>query len=175
VKHGIIILAVLALNGCVSTPDTYRPPIERKPLLDGHRTDLREFIAMSDPEAADHIMNGISDTVESGAWRWTEERFTLMFAVPDTTGWKLAMEFTIPGETFAQTGPFHITYSVNGRALDKVQYDSPGEKRFEKLVPAERLRKRAENIVMAELDKAYIAEADQKKLGVILIRAGFVR
>lgn len=156
-------------------PDTYRPPIERKPMLGGNDSDLREFIAMSDPDAADHILNGISDKVEAGAWRWTWERFTLKFALPDTAERKLLIEFTIPAETFNETGPFHISYSVNGHLLDKVRYDSPGEKRFEKAIQADRLRANAENIVAAELDKVYVAEPDQKKLGVILKRAGFVR
>jgi hypothetical protein len=113
--------------------------------------------------------------VEAGAWRWTDERFTLMFRVPSVTGNKLVMDFSVPGETFAQTGPFHMTYTVNGRVLDKVRYDSPGDKRFEKAVPPGSLREDTENIVAVELDKAYVAEGDQKKLGVLLFRAGFVR
>jgi hypothetical protein len=175
VKHGFISLSLLLLSGCVSIPDTYRPPIERKPMVDSHHSELREFIAMSDPAAAVHIVNGISGKVEAGAWRWTDERFTLMFGVPAATGNKLVMEFTIAGETFAQTGPVQMTYFVNGRVLDKVRYDSPGEKRFEKAVPPGSLREGAENIVAAELDKAYVAEPDKKRLGVILFRAGFVR
>jgi hypothetical protein len=175
VKRRFISLAPLLLTGCVSIPDTYRPPIERKPMVGGYHSELRDFIAMSDPAASDHIVNGISGKVEAGAWRWTDERFTLMFRVPSTTGNKLVMEFTISDETLAQTGPFHISYLVNGRLLDKVCYDSPGDKRFEKVVPPGRLREDAENIVAAELDKAYVAKADQKRLGVILLRAGFVR
>jgi hypothetical protein len=141
----------------------------------GGHSKLREFIEMSNAAAAEHIVNGIAEKVEAGAWRWTEERFTLMFRVPSIEGNKLVLEFTVPTDTFAQTGPFHITYTVNGRVLDKVRYDSPGEKRFEKAVPPVTLREDTENIVAVELDKAYIGEGDQKKLGVILFRAGFVR
>jgi hypothetical protein len=175
VKPGWISLALL-LTGCVSIPDTYRPPIERKPMVGGSsHAKLREFIEMSNAAAPDHIVNGISGKVEAGAWRWTDERFTLMFRVASVEGNKLVLEFTVPAETFAQTGPFQITYAVNGRVLDKVLYDSPGDKRFEKAVPPGNLRKDAENFVVAELDKAYVAEPDQKRLGVILFRAGFIR
>ena len=86
------------------------------------------------------------------------------------------MEFFIADSTMPVTGPFHITYSVNGHVLDTILYSASGHQRFEKPVPADWLSPPPNpTIAVAQLDKVYIAEADKKKLGVLLQRAGFVR
>ncbi len=144
-------------------------------MLDGKPVPLREFIEMSDPAAPAHILSDISDTVESGSWRWTEDRPALLFVVPRRDGWRLLVEFAIAESTFRETGAFHITFRVNNHVLDKVRYDSVGQKRFEKPVPSGWLQAGSENLVVAEIDKVYVAEADKRKLGVVLTRAGFVR
>ena len=73
----------------------------------------------------------------------------------------------------AVTGPVTISYIVNGRLLDKVRYDTPGAKHFEKPVDSSWLKANADTVVTMELDKAWTPEPGVK-LGVTLTRAGFL-
>jgi hypothetical protein len=175
VRHALAVILLLSLIACVSVPDAYRPPIERKPLVGGEVPKIGEIVTMNEDAAAQYIVRDVSFTADPGQFRWTGESPTLRFMVPKRDGWKLLLEFFIADATMPVTGPFHITYSVNGHVLDKVLYSASGHQRFEKPVPAEWLSDSNPTIVMAQLDKTYIAESDKKKLGVILRRAGFIR
>jgi hypothetical protein len=112
--------------------------------------------------------------LEGGSWRWTGQRPTVRLFLRSVKNLRLVMEFFIPDAVMQQTGPITIRFIVNGRALDTVRYDSPGQKRFEKAVDSSWLLPDADNIVSAELDKVYIAEADKAKLGVALNGIGFL-
>jgi hypothetical protein len=168
-------LAVFAVaaGGCVSIPDTYAPPMQRRALAGPDTSHLKHFVAMGDQYAPDHFLKDVNLSLEGGSWRWTGQAPTLRFVLKSTHNLRLVMDFSISGETMKQTGPVTITYWVNGKVLDKVHYDKPGEQHFEKAVPEEWLYK-GDNIVTAELDKVYIAEADGVKLGFPLVRIGFV-
>lgn len=175
VRSGLT-LALLLLAGCVSIPDTYRPPIQRKPLVGGDVAKIGEIVSLSDDASVQYIVRDISFSAEPGQFRWTGESPAMRFVVPNQEGWKLLVEFFIADATMPVTGPFHITYSVNGHKLDEVLYSASGHQKFEKPVPAQWLSAPPNpTIVSAQLDKVYIAEADKKKLGVILRRAGFIR
>jgi len=162
----------LAVCSCVNIPTTYAPPIQRKPILGPEVGDIGHFIAMSDARAPAHIVRDISEAVEGGSWRWTRQYPTLRFVLPTTKNLSLVMDFSISNETFVLTGPIVISWWVNGRLLDKVRYDSPGEKHFQKPVDASWLKAGADTVVTAELDKVWVAP-DGAKLGIILTRGGF--
>jgi hypothetical protein len=162
-----------ALAGCVNIPDTYAPPMQRRPLAGPDTSRLKHFIAMNDPAAPDHFLRDIR-ALESESWRWTGRNPTLRFVLPSVEALKFKADFSISGETFQSTGPFHITYWVNGKQLDKVRYTAPGPQSFEKPVDAAWLVKDGDNVVKMEIEKAYVAERDQVVLGVTLVRAGFI-
>jgi hypothetical protein len=169
-----IFIALLALlAGCVNIPDTYAPPMQRRPLAGPDTSRLKHFIAMNDPAAQDHFLRDIRG-LESDSWRWTGKNPTLRFVLPTVEALKLKVDFSISGDTFASTGPFHITYWVNGRQLDKVRYTAAGPQSFVKPVQAAWLAKDADNIVKMELEKVFVAERDKVELGVTLARVGFV-
>lgn len=163
---------LLILAGCVAQPDRYAPPMQRKAILGPEKSHLKHFIAMNDPYAEEHFIRDVRP-LEAGYYRWTGQKPTLQFVLSSTRDLKFKADFSISSETFRQTGPFHIEYYVNGRLLEKVLYDSPGEKRYEKPVPAEWLVKGGDTVVAIELEKVYVAEADKVQLGVTLVRAGF--
>lgn len=165
---------VLAATSCVNIPDTYAPPMQRKALAGPDTSNLKHFVAMGDEHAADHFLQDVNASLEGGSWRWTGQKPTLRFVLASVRNLRLIMDFSIAGETMKQTGPLTITYWVNGKALDKVRYEKPGEQRFEKAVPEAWLYKNGDNVVTAELDKVYIAEGDGAKLGVTLMRIGFL-
>jgi hypothetical protein len=133
---------------------------------------LKHFITMNDPRAPDHFLRDVSSTLEGKAWRWTGQRPLLKLVLPSTKNMKLIWDFGIPQEALLQTGPLTIRFLVNGRQLDQVVYDKAGAYHFEKPVAADWLVA-GDNIVGAELDKVYIAEADKARLGVTLAQVGF--
>jgi hypothetical protein len=164
-------LLVVLLSACSSQPDVYAPPMQRKPQLGPETGHLKHFIAMNDPYAEEHFLRDVRP-LEAGYYRWTGQRPMFHFVLSTVRDLKLTMDFSVSSETFKVTGPVTVEYYVNGRQLDKVVYDKPGEKHFEKPVPADWLVKGGDTVVSAELDKVYVAE-DGVKLGVTLVRAGF--
>ena len=75
-------------------------------------------------------------------------------------------------KTFRLTGPVTLTFSINGRSLDRVRYEKPGEQQYTHQVPPEFLKPQAINIVGVEPDKV-AAPNPGEKLSFLLIRAGF--
>ena len=171
----LLLALTLALAGCVNIPSTYAPPIERKPVTGYGSNALASIVSMNDPNAKAHILKDVSATVESGAWRWVFKRPELRFALAGVKDVKLVMDFAIAKETFDATGPVTISFFVNDRLLEAVRYDQPGNKHFEKPVPAGWLRPDAMTTVAAEIDKLYKSPQDGAELGFILSRAGFTR
>ncbi len=164
----------LSLAACVSIPDTYAPPIERRPVTGYEANTIRSVVYMNDASAQAYILRDVSPTLEAGAWRWAFQRPELRFVLVRTEGVKLVMDFAIADATFKQTGPVTLSFFVNGQLLDKVRYDEPGNKHFEKPVPSEWLHAGEMNIMAAEIDKLYVSPQGGGKLGFILSRAGFI-
>jgi hypothetical protein len=86
----------------------------------------------------------------------------------------LAADFTLWPQAFQQTGPVELSFSVNGKLLDKVRYTLPGYKHFEKSVPADWVTANQEATIAVTIDKLYV-HTDGTKYGFILSRIGFVQ
>ncbi len=132
------------------------------------------MVDMSDPDSAQQI---VTDIYESSGepWRWTGQRPTVRILVPATDNLRLSVDFTIWSEGFKQTGPLDLTFFVNGHELQKFRYTTPGNKHFEKPVPADWLDSVEESTISVAVDKLYVSPADGAKFGVILSRIGFVK
>ena len=168
----LTLAVIVGLTGCVNIPDSYAPPVQRRPVSGPDTSRLKHFIAMNDPAAEDHFLNDIG-ALEGGAWRWTRQNPTLRFVLPTTRGLKFVADFSVSSDTLKETGPITIAYFVNGHALDSVRYEKAGEQHFEKAVAAEWLDEGQDVVVKLALDKVYVAPADGAKLGVTILRAGF--
>jgi hypothetical protein len=130
---------------------------------------------MSSPGASWHIVKDI-DAGEPGAqWRWTKQNPTVKILAVTTEDLKLSADFTLWDVAFRETGPVELTFTVNGRTLDKIRYGTPGEKHFEKVIPAEWLATDVESTISIAIDKLYTAPQDGAKFGFILSRIGFSR
>jgi hypothetical protein len=164
----------LVLFGCTNIPDSYAPPIQRKPLTGPEQVAFGHFVDMNDPNAEAYLIQDISRTVEGGGFRWVYKRPELRFALSKSEHVRFVMDFAIPDVTMKQTGPVTVSFFINDKLLDKVRYDTPGEKHFEKPVPSGWLRTDTPTLVAAEIDKMYVAPEDGAKLGFVLTRAGFV-
>lgn len=164
----------MILAGCTSIPDTYAPPVQRRPMTGPEPSPVTHFVSMKDAGAEAHFLSGVSPHLEVGSWRWTEPRAELVFRLSQVRNLRFVMEFAIPEITFAQRGPVSIAISVNGRLLARPRYERGGEFRFEQAVPAEWLRTDMHNHVTLEIDKAWVAPEDGARLGFILKSAGFL-
>ncbi len=168
-------LLALLVCGCVNIPDVYAPPQQRKPLSVEDSSPLKSFINMNEVAAPVHFVRDIAPAVEGGSWRWARKSPTLMFSVPSTKHMKFSADFTISGHTLKETGPVTMTITINGHELDKTTYSTEGDRHFEKPVPEDWLRTKAENVVTMEVDKVYVAPSDKVVLGFVLTRAGFIQ
>ena len=166
----LVLLATL--TGCVSHENWYAPPMQRHPVSGPESSNLKHFIAMNDPHAAEHIVRDVGE-LENNHFRWTGQKPAFRFFLRSRKGLEFTMDFSFSGETMKQTGPVTVTWVVNGHELARETYATPGEKHFEKPVPPDWIGGNGDAIVSAELDKVYIAEADKAKLGVTVLRAGF--
>lgn len=171
----VVLTSLFFMAGCVGIPSTYQPPVERKPMTGPGSSALGSVVSMSDPDANAYIVKDISAAVESGAWRWAFKRPELRFRLAGVKDAKLAVDLAIAKEAFDVTGPVTIFFFVNGQLLEAVRYGQPGNKRFEKAVPAGWLRPDAMTRVTLEIDKLYKSPQDGAELGFVLSRVGFVR
>lgn len=175
VRRLALISPLLVLAACTSIPDTYAPPVQRRPLTGPEPSPVTHFTSMNAPGAEAHFVRGVSRHLEAGSWRWLEPLAELMFRLETTEHLRFVMEFAIPEVTFAQRGPVTISVTVNRHPLLSARYERGGEYRLEKPVPAEWLRTDMHNYVALEIDKPWIAPQDGAKLGFILKSAGFLQ
>ena len=169
-----VLLLFCFLAGCANIPDSYAPPMQRKPLTGSDPSVVSQFVNMGDPNADMYIVRDITDSVE-GNWRWVRKRPELRFFLDSVDNLTLKADFTVPGVILKETGPVNISVFVNGKLLDTVHCDKDDEKHFAKAVPRSFLRANALNFVALEIDKVYVAKADGVVLGFILLRAGFAQ
>ncbi len=171
----LLVPAALLLAGCARIPDSYAPPMQRKPLTDPSQESTGQFIQMNAPDAPVHIVRDISPAVEGNGWRWVYQRPELKFTLTSTEGLRFLMDYTVPEVTFKDTGPIQIAITINGHLLDTIHATKSGDQRFEKPVPSEWLQIGTENHVVAEVDKFWLPPNGDVKLGFVLTRAGFIQ
>ena len=156
---------------CVSQPDIYAPPAQRKPLDQDVLIRSKLVVDMAEPLVDRAIVSDIRGAEKNVPWRWTGQRPTVSIKLKSASYLKYFIDFSLVDATFKETGPVSITYYVNDQVLDKVTYDSPGRKTFEKLIPAGMLKPMSQNTLAAEIDKTKLTE-DGSKLGFILVQIG---
>jgi hypothetical protein len=168
-------LACAFLTSCVSQPDIYAPPAQRKPL--DQQTLIRKspMIDLSEPGADKSIVQDIPTGVQASSWRWTGQRPTVRLTLLTANNLKYHAEFAVPDATFKDTGPVTLSFFVNNRLLDKVRYTTPGQKTFDKDIPSGWLEAPGSNTLAIEIDKVWLSKDDGAKLGFILSRIGLVQ
>jgi len=175
VRHYFFLILLLLLAGaCSRSPDIYQPPIQRKPLT-GPEGHLGQFINMSDPAADAFIVRDMSKTTEGGSWRWAYRHPQLRFYLRGVDRLHFEMDSRLAENTFQETGPVTLTISINEHELDKIRFDKPGDRHFDKLVPAAFLLPHSENFVSLETDKQWVSKEDGAVLSFVLVRAGFIK
>jgi len=133
---------------------------------------LGHFVYMSQADADAYIVGGMREKSE-GPWRWAHERPVLRFFLPEAGRLRFQMDFTLPDNTFHETGPITLTLALNGTAFDRVRCDKPGQQRYEHSVPPELVHANAVNQVALTPDKTAGRDLTGERLGFVLTSAGF--
>ncbi len=168
----LALLSMALCAGCTRLPDSFPPPAQRAPLTLPLRGALGYFLSMADPNADAYLVKDVA-TEGPGTWRWVYDHPVLRFFVPDVPRLKFAMDFAIPERTLRETGPVTLTFTVNGKLLDRLRCEKPGEQHYAHDVPPGMLRANALNLVAIDPDPVWVSKADGGRLGFILSRAGF--
>lgn len=165
------LIPLVLLSGCAPIPDSYPPPFQRPGAVEVEPDPVGPIAVMANPDAEAYFVQDIARHLE-GTWRWANKRPTVRLRLQELKPAKLFWEFSIAGVTFDKTGPVTVSFFVNGKQVDRVRYAEPGDKRFEKDIPASLLRTDDYNIVAAEADRYWVAEADGVILSFTLTRIG---
>ena len=172
VPRPFLLLPLLLCAGCARPPESFPPPVQRKPLTIQPTTPFSYFVSMSDANADAYLVKDVADH-GPGTWRWVYSHPVLRFFVPAAPRLRFALDYSIPERTFRETGPVTLTFHINGQLLDRHRCDAPGEQHYLHDVPPGLLRADAVNLVAIDPDPVWVSKADGGRLGFILSRAGF--
>jgi hypothetical protein len=127
--------------------------LERHPTL--------EYVSMTDPRAADHLVSGVWP-----ADHWMSNRAALLIRSP-AAAMPLSVTFYIPDNAPAR----HITLSLDGKIVAEETVARPGLYTLSSPGPLRPAGATA-NIEIA-VDRTFAAPPDTRELGAVLIGAGF--
>lgn len=133
------------------------------------------MVEMSSPGDSWHIVKDVQSLAVADHSRWTDQQPTVRILAVATDGLRLSVDFSLWPVAMQQTGPVDLSFVVNDRLIERVRYDTPGQKHFETLIPPDCVATDVESSVSVSIDKLYTAPLDGKKFGFILSRIGFVQ
>jgi hypothetical protein len=168
-----IFLSLCFLAGCANIPDSYAPPVQRKPLTGADPSPIGTFVNLGEPGSDAYVVRDITDYAPPNSWRWTRKRPELRFFLDSTEHVKFKADFSVADATLKDTGPVTISVFINGNLLGAVKCAAAGRRQFEKPVPPALLHSKAINFAALEIDKVWVSKTDGAVLGFILTSAGF--
>ena len=162
---------MLVLTACSRDPQWYAVPRQWPSTSDA--SGLGHFISVTDPAAPIHIVRDVRE-VEGNHHRWTGRRPELRFRLRIVKGLKLSIDFGIHPDMMKEIGPVTVVFLINGQELDKVRFDAPGDKHYEKPVPRQWLRTDSDTLVAMNIDPVWRSPHGLGDHGVGLMAMGFV-
>ena len=173
-RTGAIAVAALILAACVPTPDSYAVPPQHKPVGGPEPiVSFGEYVSSSQRDADSYFLKDIMSS-EGAHFRWTHAEPELRFFLNSTRNRRFHMKLGVNDVTFRDTGPLNLVILINGQELDRVTYDSFGDKTYEKPVPPSMLTAKAENRVLIRVLNPWNSSDPNVKLGFLLVEAGFL-
>ena len=106
--------------------------------------------------------------MEHNIWRWTQKSFSLTIGKPVGSGTlEVTFFFFLPELIFEKVRHVTVSASVNGVALEKHVYRSPGQQTYSEKIPAPALRHDRLQIQF-KVDEAFSFGEDPRELGVLV-------
>ncbi len=106
--------------------------------------------------------------LENGMWRWTQKSFTILVSPPRGDGVaQMSLGFYLPDVIVQALGKVTLGASVNGVALEKHVYTTPGEQLYSEKIPPVALEGGRLRIEFA-VDQAFSFGDDDRELGVLV-------
>ena len=137
---------------------------------------LASSFRMGDSTMAKQLAGGFYD-IESGAWRWTMQKFAVTLGPPPHAPQKgavLELHLTVPQSSIQKLGSVTLSASIGGTALAPETYTQPGEHVYRRDVAANLLAGDAVRVDF-ELDKVVPpGDIDKRELGVVASSVGLV-
>jgi hypothetical protein len=137
---------------------------------------LASSFRMGDATMAKQLAGGFYD-IESGAWRWTMQKFAVTLGPPPHAaqqGAVLELHLTVPQSSIQKLGSVTLSASIGGTVLAPETYTQPGEHVYRRDVAANLLAADAVRVDFG-LDKAIPpGDVDKRELGVVASSVGFV-
>lgn len=164
----LFVFAALLFFGCGTTP---LEPVEAAPSAEPPVLPL-SVVHVADPRIVDQLVEGFHH-LEGGAWRWTEQRFSVLLEPPPPVPFHsptFEFVFTVPESTIAALGSVTVSASLEGVALGSETISEPRENIvFTSDVPS-RLIGTKPLLAEFSLDKAMPpSEQDGRELGIVAI------
>jgi hypothetical protein len=163
-----------AWTACVPTPESYPvPPQHPSPGAPREVVSIGEYVVSTQLDADLYFVRDVK-TSEGANWRWTLTQPEFRFHLRDVRNRSLRLDLGVNDVTFRDTGPLRLAIYVNGHLLDQPVYNSPGDRRFEKPVPASMLQEHVENRVMVRVLNPWQTPDPNVRLGFLVFGVGFV-
>ena len=128
---------------------------------------------MDDPVSDEYIVKDISPGRDFRRWAFVAPG--LRFMVKDIRHLKFTAEFAIPEVTYKVTGPVTVSCSIDGRILETMRCDHPGDYHIDRLVPEGWLQPGATVHVSFNAAPRWISPEDGAQLSFLLRSAGFTQ
>jgi hypothetical protein len=168
----VVIGAVLSLS-CGRAQGVYAAPEQRSLDLGPDPGGLGPFVTMDDPVSDEYIVKDISPGRDFRRWAFIAPE--LRFMVKDGSRLRFSAEFTIPEVTYKVTGPVTVSCSVNGKKLETMRCDHPGDYHLEKPVPDGWVQAASTVHVTFNASPRWISPEDGAELSFLLRSAGFIQ
>jgi hypothetical protein len=137
---------------------------------------LASSVRMGDATMANQLAGGFYD-IESGAWRWTMQKFAVNLRPPAHSGQQgavLELHLTVPPPSIAKLSSITLSAAIGGAMLAPETYSKPGEYTYRRDVPASALTGNAVRIDF-QLDKVIPpGDVDKRELGIVASSVGLV-
>lgn len=131
--------------------------VEQKP--------VREWLPMGAPEAESQIISGVYQ-LEGGRWRWMGERAAILLKAPAAPS-AVEAELYLPEVAPAR----RVELRVDGRVVAETRLERPGSYRLRSPEPVAIAGESATLEIL--VDRTFSPPGDHRRLGVILVGAGF--
>ena len=169
----LLFLPLLVLTACHREPEWYSPPAQQHVIANPDPPRSSLMVDMTDVDVDDHVVSDVGPSQGSTPWRWARKRPTFKILVLQKKNLKFTTDFNLWDESMKHTGRVTISFFIGDKLLDKIAYDTPGDKHFELPVNPDWLTTEADTLICAEIDKVYTSPSDGAKLGFIITRMGF--